>query len=366
MKWDKIKNFLIVMLVLVNLFFGVTLYLQYRQTNYISGTDLQRLSQLLSGSVELPAGVLPAKKQNPTYYVGSYPEDYFETTAYLLSGGAKSVSYVTPNGINFVVGEGSTDTYEFTYPFGFRYVYKANDAAGIVEIDPDYTAKLPDTDFINAFYTEQAIKKFLYADGALNGSDVAGGLRIKLKCGEVYFDSAKNLYITTVAQYVGSQPIYGCEAVVAVRDGKVVYVDGNLILCNLEVSSSEELLDQVNLILLENRDLSQQSADSDGSAAETDYGDGDDLVQAGDTAQGSADTAGIPDASAETDAGIPDADGTSGTEEKYMLTSAESCLCIWWNAADRSKFFLLPGWKFVYNGSVVRIRDAVYGNIYTK
>lgn len=358
MKWDKIKNFLIVMLVFVNLFFGVTLYLQYRQTNHISGTDLQRLSQLLSGSVELPAGVLPAKKQDPTYYVGSYPEDYFETTAYLLSGGAKSLSYVTPNGINFVVGEG-TDTYEFTYPFGFKYVYKANDAAGTVEIDPDYASKLPDTDFINAFYTEHAIKKFLYADGALNGSDIAGGLRIKLKCGEVYFDSAKNLYITTVAQFVGSQPIYGCEAVVAVRDGKVVYVDGNLILCNLDVSSSEELLDQVNLMLLENRDLSHQSAGTDGDAAETDYGDGVDMSQAGDTAV-------IPDATTETVAETSDADGTSGTEEKYVLTSAESCLCIWWNAADRSKFFLLPGWKFEYNGSVVRIRDAVYGNIYTK
>lgn len=350
MKWDKIKNFLIVLLLVVDIFLGVTLLLQYRNINYVSSGNLQRLSQLVSDNVEIPPGILPAKKQQGIIYGGSYPDDYFETVAHLLSGGAEASSYVTPNGMSIVTGSGSTDTYEFTYPFGFKYVYRSSDPSGIFEIDPGYISELPEVDFVRALQIKNTVKKFLYADGALNGPDVPVGLRIRLEFGGVRYDAPRELYITTVAQYVGGQPVYGCEAVVAVKNSKVVYVSGNLILCNLDESRNRKLRDQVNLMLLESHDLG-----GSGAVAET-----------------------LPVADGETENGKPPQQKTAAdpepphrneispaADERYVLTSAESCLCITWYA-NRAKFYLLPGWKFTYNDSVVRVRNSLNGDIYTK
>lgn len=335
MKWDKIKNFLIIMLLVVDIFFGVTLLVQYRNINYVSGEDLVRLSELVSDSVEIPAGAIPAKKQPRMVYGGLYPDDYFETVANLLSGGGESSSYVTPNGMSIVTGQGSTDTFEFTYPFGFKYVYKSSDPSGIFEIDPSYFAGLPEADFIRALSVKNTIKKFLTADGAINGPDSPVGLHIRLMFGNVKYDASRELYITAVAQYVGSQPIYGCEAIVAVSDARVVYVSGNLILCSLSESHSRELRDQVNLMLLENRDLSR--LDEDSSPAESAV-------------------------TAETQS---NSEITPAADERLVLSSAESCLCITWYP-NLSKFYLVPGWKFTYNGSIIRIRDSLSGKTYTK
>jgi hypothetical protein len=88
MKWNHIKIFLIILLVLVNAFFTVTLYNQYRTTNYIPDSELQQLTALLSrGSVEVPEGALPARKLDATVYGGSYADSYYEDTLNLLSGG---------------------------------------------------------------------------------------------------------------------------------------------------------------------------------------------------------------------------------------------------------------------------------------
>lgn len=403
MKWDNIKNYLIVLLALVNVFFTAMLFIQHYSINYIPKSELDQLTGLFAGGyVQVPDGALPAKKQSPTVYGGDYQETYYETAVELLSGSSVWTTYITMNGMNFVMrdGDGTNesgdtyddgdtrdegDTYEFKYPFGFEYVYrgdKANDYA--LEIDSDYLAGLPKVNYIRALQTLGTIKRFLYADGALNGSEISGGLRIKLKAKAVYYDAISGLYIAEIAQYAGGQPVYGCEAVAAVSENKVVFVSGSLILCNLDESYNIELRDQVNLMLFEKRELSQLQTEEGHIAIESGDGIYDENESDPETADGfaaeadtdsettSAET--VTRTAAETSAAYTDGtasendleSGTdSGDDEIYILTSAESCYCITWDA-ERSRFYLLPGWKFIYNNSVIRIRDAVDGSIYTK
>ncbi|HHW24335.1 MAG TPA: hypothetical protein GXX22_02630 [Clostridiales bacterium] len=362
MKWDKIKNFLIVILLVVDVFFAVTLFVQYKSRNYVPGVDLSRLAQLVSDTIEIPPGVLPAKRQAGIIYGGSYHDDYFESVASLLSGGQMASSYVTPDGMSFVAGGGEMDTYEFTYPFGFRYIHGG--AQGAYEIEPEAITQLPEAGFFTSISIKNIIKKFLYADGALNGSGVPSGLRIKLQFGDVRYDASRGLYFSKVAQYVGGQPIYGCEAVVAVKDSAVVYVSGNLILCNLDESRAMDVLDQVNLMLLEHRELGG-FADASPSFADGALLAGQNIAEtAGQNAisgNEGGEGAGEPADTAETS----EYGAAQSGKSRHVLTSAESCLCIAWYA-NRSKFYLLPGWKFVYDGSAVRVRNSLSGDIYTK
>jgi hypothetical protein len=347
MKWDHIKVYLIIMLIIVNAFFAVTLYIQYRTNNYIPETELDQLSSLLrDGNIEIPDGVLSAKKQGSTVYGGVYSKTYYETAAELISGGSNSTSYTTPNGMNFIMRD-TGDTYEFTYPFGIKYVYKGSqDSDYALDTETLDLTALTKVDLIRATYTLSTIKNFLYAGGKISGTDAESRFRIGLKTDAVYFDPKINSYIAYVYQVAGDQPIYGCGAYIAVNGNKVVFASGNLILCNLSESYNIELRDQVNLMLFEKRDLSDSSTVTEDSDAASQTTASDDSASGTDTA-----------ASAETQADT--------NTKKYILTSAENCLCITWNA-DRSKFYLLPGWKFTYNGSVVRIRSAADGSIYTK
>jgi len=260
----------------------------------------------------------------------------------------------------------SGDTYEFSYPFGFEYVYKGSQESDYaLDADEKYLAALPKVDNIRAFYTLGAIKRFLYADGALDGSDISRGLRIKLKADGIYYDSKLNCYVAEITQYAGDQPIYGCGAIVAVNGNKVVYVSGNLILCNLGESNNAELRDQVNLMLLEKRELSQTGEETVGAESQTpadsETNETNKTNKTNETSDAAETSSAEPQETATTTAVAADSDAG----EKYVLTSAESCYCITWNN-DRSKFYLIPGWKFTYNYSVVRIRNAVNGSIYTK
>ena len=374
MKWNHIKIFMIILLVLVNAFFAVTLYIQYHTTNYIPDSELQQLTALLSGgSVEVPEGTLPARKLDTTVYGGGYADSYYDDTVGLLSGGADSSSYITLNGMNFIMRD-SGDLYEFTYPFGFKYVYHGNiDSAYALDLDREDIEALPKVDFVRTMYTLATIKSFLYADGGLNGSDTAGALRLSLKADSIRYDSVGKNYIAQIVQYAGKEPVNGCSAIIAVNGNMVVYVSGNLILCNLNESYNAELRDQVNLLLAENRDLSQGTTDENGTeTASDDVADGSSETEssvpavspttsAAASAAAESITGGEDTFAAETAENNTDEDGAG----RYILTSAEGCYCISWNT-DRTKFYLLPGWKFTYNGSVVRIRNAVNGSIYTK
>ncbi len=351
MKWNHIKILLIILLIIVNAFFAVTLFIQYRTANYIPDSELDSLTTLLSGgNVQIAEGALPAKKQDSTFYGGDYPRDpsgYYETTANRLSGGFYeatvnmpsgekiSKSYVNPNGMNFVMRDGGeTYEYEFTYPFGIKYVYRGKGTDDyVIDENSAAVAALPKVDIIRAFYTMNTIRRFLYAGDKQNG-DTSGGLRIRLEADSVRYDASKYCYIAEVTQYAGSQPINGCSALIAVNGNKVVYVSGNLILCSLSESYPAELRDQVNLMLAEKRELSQTGEVNS------------------DTAETTADTNAVDSPPAESDL-------------IYTLTSAKSCYCLFLDN-DRAKFYLVPGWNFTYNGAITRIRDAVKGSIYTK
>lgn len=299
----------------------------------------------------LPSLKVPCqqKKLDITVLGGTYSETpYYEATTRLLSGSEEPTVYLTPNGMRFIIRE-NEDIYEFQYPFAFQYIHRGNagdDYSNIV--DKANLSRLPKVNFIRSAVLTHAMKEFLQAGGLLNGSDISSELRIRIEPSDFYYDEDNRIYITEISQYAGSEPIIGCVAKVALNDdNKVVYVSGNLILCNLSESFNTELLDQINLILKENRELSQTD-ESEPEISAPNNG-----IGAGDILNGSNSYGDSPSSS------------LFEKNQTYTLTSAQGCYSINWNN-DRSKFYLLPAWEFVYNSSIVRIRNAIDGSVYSK
>ena len=87
MKWDKIKKFLIVLLLVVDIFLGVTLLLQYRNISYVSSGNLQRLPNLFQRRDT--AGHFAGKKTGN--HLRRLVSDDYLARHHLLSGGAEGV-----------------------------------------------------------------------------------------------------------------------------------------------------------------------------------------------------------------------------------------------------------------------------------
>ena len=63
MSWKNLKTFAIVVLLIMNVFFGTEVYRQYKRMNYYSEKEINSVSELLSESgIYVNEDILRAKK----------------------------------------------------------------------------------------------------------------------------------------------------------------------------------------------------------------------------------------------------------------------------------------------------------------
>ncbi|MHB1154072.1 MAG: hypothetical protein ACYC00_17325, partial [Eubacteriales bacterium] len=144
-------------------------------------------------------------------------------------------------------------------------------------------------------------------------------MQVEIK--KIYLIKNQNIYIAECIQKFNGLELYECEAVCVIYEGELIYARGNIVFSNTGNSYYTELYDQISTLFEEKVYINQQRNQ-------------------------------------------PITNESMDEDTVLNITNLKCIYCISWNA-DYSKYYLIPSWYIEYNGNIVRIRNAVNGNIYT-
>lgn len=337
MRWSKITAVLNILLLAVNLFLIYNLNMQYSNTFLISTDSIEKTVNLLKKSnIYITETAIPRNKPDYKIYEGKFftkLEEYYINTVKKLTGNNVTddfTSHMINNGIR-IIENTKGEIFEFYSDDIFSFKYMKDEGAaydGYVETDDAkecvYDDNINNITVNKLWELEKIIEKKFSAAIEYKKSSDFEKINIDVKINKIYFNAEDNLYTVTFAQLIDGLEIYSCNAVCVISEGTMVYARGNLILTEADVNYNTELYDQISILFNEKVYIEQQKADEYNTVSQD---------------------------------SIPATD-------KYEITCFKSVYCINWNE-DRSNFYLIPAWYIEYNGSEIRIRNAVNGNIYT-
>ena len=333
MNWSRVKTVTILVLTAVNIFFVINLRVQYVNT-YLIGEDTRETASVIlkKSGIIIDAERIPVKKPDLVIYENSCGDDYHERVVTKMTGTENFTRHMINNGTKCII-EDSGDEFEFSDQNRFEVTYKKKtglavspDAEYIAAFNSSGTA-VPDDDSKD-IAVNRAIRRFLFPSGDSSYS---------VSCSTVRYDTSNDWYVVTAEETVDGYPLASQDGIVfVIKDGEVIYMRGEVMVLGFESDYNNELYDQINILFTEKSYITSLNKQ---------------MLPEND--------AYIPDIGSYED--DPDASEMSA---EYEIESLSLVYCVSWNA-DRTSFYLIPGWKIVYSDGTSRIRNALNGNIYT-
>lgn len=331
MNWNKIKTFLIALLLCVNVYLLYMLNAQYR-INYLIDPDMKRdtIELLADSGIAVEDATIPNRLISCSVYESAYGDSYYETVLRAVSGTEDYSLHMMTNGIKCIVGS-SGDVYEFydSPQFSMKYIAGGTEnedawyEALFEKLPLDYASSAGDSSVSAGNLKKNRLRKIAEAflspsdeyaaDGENSVSDVSLGIKA------AYYDKESKKYVVYAYQICEDCAIEDGDIRLilsgGITGGNVEYASGTVVWLVGANKYSSELIDQLN-ILFKEREYSESEGD-------------------------------------ETDG------------ETRTITSVASEYCVNWNA-QRDTFYLIPAWRIEYLSGITRIHNAINGAVYAK
>ena len=332
MRWVKLILVISAFLAAINIYFGVLLYAQYKNTYLIDDSIIDDAIALLEEeSIIVSRSAVSGKKPVYPVYEGDFlnnEEDYYKSIAARLSGAdvTEDLSvHMINNGIRIINGVNG-DTFDFLG----NNIFSVNYYRGGNTIAADYLggaeALMYDAKTQAYGDTGEILNVWLY--GNKNGYRYGTSNKyLKTKIKKIYIDRDTGETVLSAVLELEGIEICGTEISAVIKDNIPEYLSGYVIFAPLNSSYKVDLLDQVNILFSERAYIKEQKFELEFSL----------------------------DTPSATAASLP---------REHILSALKSVYCVSWNES-RDKFFLIPAWLIEYNGEIVRIRNAINGILYT-
>lgn len=331
MRWIKITAVFTIFLLAVNIFLIYNLIQQYSNTSLIDSDTIKKTVMLLKKSdIYISEDLIPRKKPEYKIYEGAFYtdlEEYYINTAKKLSGNSVTDDFtlhMINNGIK-IIENNRSEIFEFYNDNVFSFKYSIDSNISLDKYtDPKaekeiiYDAGINDTKSGKCQQIEDIINNKFFGNSKQTDLPKVSYMQTKVK--KITYDIKENIYIAECIQTLDGLKIYGCTVVCIINEKALIYAEGNIIFSVANNSYNTGLYDQINILFDEKAYIEQQNKEN--------------------------------------------VTGKSTDSEAKYITGFECIYCINWNT-DRSNFYLIPAWYVEYNGEIVRIRNAVNGNIYT-
>ncbi|MBE6678949.1 MAG: hypothetical protein E7598_00335 [Ruminococcaceae bacterium] len=232
MSWKNVKNFLIVLLVAVNIVLSIYAYRYYFASTFTDADTAQIASEVLKSSgINIGADTLAVKKDSAeTLYCSYDREHYLALVCSLFFGKEADGIYLVPSGIKAETLEG--DSITLGYDMQINYTNAA--------LKDEITAALSKADPIEA-EESKAVRQTLETLIALPENSLSDA-----EC------TAYGDYVfITANQFENSLPLYGMTCIFGIRNGKLVHADGKHFFGVPEGKESSQILDKVNIMFSE-------------------------------------------------------------------------------------------------------------------
>ncbi|MBQ6893536.1 MAG: hypothetical protein IJN48_04955 [Clostridia bacterium] len=232
MSWKSVKNFLILLLVAVNILLAFFAYNYYINSTFTDSATAERASTALAkGGLNVPSDMLSVKNDNAeTLYTTHNREDYVCLAASILFGKEADGIYMLPNGVRAETLEGETALIGYDMSIEFTAADKKDSVSNALKT-------LTETSGEATVTARTALEsKLALPAGSIKERDCKAG-------GSYIF--------VTLSQAENGLELYGMNCVFGLEGDRIVYADGKYFFEVPEGGESAQLLDRVNILFSE-------------------------------------------------------------------------------------------------------------------
>lgn len=334
MKWIKITAVLAVLLLVVNIFLIYNLTRQYSNTSLVDPESIAQTVRLLrNADIYISESSIPRIRPDYTIFEGSFfidLEEYYIHTALLLSGNKNPddfTLYMINNGIK-IIEKDKSEIFEFYHDdiFSFLYMSRSRLSSDLYEYIKDendiiYDSGTDPKKNKSVTEIEKLINMKFFGEYIPQNRKSSNENRMQAEITKLYYNTEENFHLAECIETLNGLPIYKSTVDCIIYEDTVVYARGNIIFTDEGNSYNTELYDPLSALFDEKAYIEKQRTETI-------------------------------------------SDEIKSTVNIMNITEFKCIYCISWNAG-RTKYYLIPSWYIEYNGNLVRIRNAVNGNIYT-
>lgn len=246
MSWKNLKYFAIAVLLIMNVFFGVSVLSQNNKMNHYSGEEIDSVSEILAKSrIYISRNILEEKKAKLSVYTRGFDEEE-------LGRAAEDICGMKPSrGENYfeAVSDGETRRFYDDYTFTFS---KDGAVTPENEISAAGTSEIIATEAHESYYNG-IVDKFMKISSVNSSSVNRGALRTDAVLYRLFYNKSDGLYVATFVQRFGGMT--GTNEFHLVFDGEdVISGSGTFTLLLPKNERRTECTDIVNLLFSEKRE----------------------------------------------------------------------------------------------------------------
>ncbi len=254
MNWTSLKTYLIILLVVINLFLGLSYINSLNKTSHLDENAIVNTVELLGKhGVEIEASDIPSRVYDSSIIECPYSEDYYEKVAISISSSEKeSINILPDNSIKITTESGES----FTFDSGFGISYNR---ASATDDSPLLTLEYsPDSDKPASLTKEQnrALSSFLYPEYQGNKTFSYSIRSVAKKDGENA--------IVVCEQNIGGIPVGDHSITVELDKDAVIYAAGYWFFPTDSKSYSYRLYDQLSILIKETQITNSNESQSEG------------------------------------------------------------------------------------------------------
>lgn len=309
MSWNKIKTFLIILLVSANIFFAVTLINHNRIEIYDNDTIDNVLSLLRESGIYVDKAQLEKKDVKLDVYKCAPVESYITELSSRLGLGKECEKYATPNGVYFIYQDGTKLQVEDNYNINFTN--SENISQEILEASTEVT------DNATIMEAKKLIKKYF------SPSDEISSYKIEsIKKSNKYF-------IIQIEQTINNCSIYEHKLQCVFDSVQIISAYGRWCFLPITETFSSQTYDLVNILLNEKISIDMSAQKTNNNENKED---------------------------------ISKQESTDAIKGKHIL-EIKQCFCPYLNN-ESSELLYVPSYMITYSNGTFSVYNSVTGKKY--
>ncbi len=258
MNWSSVKNLLILMLFLANVFLVYSIGVQDRRRSYIDSDELADAAYLLAErGLNVYIDGIPLRRFESDIFESSYSSDdsYYEYAAKCLSGSERELIHLLDGAVRIISENGAAT--DFTKDFGFSYTAVANsDDDAYTEITADNFAEMSEKFDEVGLAAHKKLAEL--CDKFLGGSDESG-LHAEIEASA--YDPATGRSYILASQMLGETPVFRHKVLCVFEGETLAAASGRWYFGSVDTNYDCEPADQVNILFTDLTTLSAREKD---------------------------------------------------------------------------------------------------------
>jgi hypothetical protein len=256
MNWGSVKNLLIAMLVVANLFLLYNISVQNRRKGYLDESQVIDAVELLAErGLTIDLKRVPLQKFNADIYESLYGDDYYDKVSETLSDSKRESRNILPDGGMRIVCENG-ESFEFYVGFGF--IYRKNNNISSTA----YTGITAENFGESSEFYEQLgknrLNKLANKAGEFLNSCRSDETNLSIRANGGFYIESEDCYYIFVSQLINGIPIYGHDVICIFNEDTLVGAYGRWYFSGINTSYKNELYDQVNILFTDFETLMQR------------------------------------------------------------------------------------------------------------